>query len=365
MDDNGLSGLADPVHSSSRLQALQQVCHEPLQTLRLDCANPRQHRDTDLAQFSGVTRLSVSLPSDSSLHVLVQPGIAPLVTHIHINQASPGNKRQARNLAQLMLLPKLRSLSIPGDLPVIQHLPAGLDELILPTPIREDASLLTRLSGLTSLVLYGQARRADRSSLGILTALTGLRNLRSLRLCSFSPSLGVLSTFTMLTGLTWLADEWISPGSALSGVSQLTGLSTLELSNIWDLDLDSIAHIASLTGLTNLDLSLCMLADDVGASSALAPLTRLVCLGLFSGRSARSFLPSLNLEALHSLTVWDGEGDISVIQRASGLTHLDLEHGVKDLEHGLEAVLAKMSGLRSLDLTVGSPFRLHAGMCDP
>jgi hypothetical protein len=324
-------------------------------TLCLDCSNARQHRDTDLAQFSGVTRVSVSLISDSNLYVLAQPGIAPLVRHIHIQQPSPWSKRQAGNLAQLMLLPKLRSLSIPGDLRVIQHLPAGLDELILPTPIRENPLPLTRFSGLTSLAVYGETVSAAPPSLGALTALSCLGSLRSLQLCSFSPSSGVLSTFTMLTSLTWLVSGCTSPGSALSGLSHLTGLASLELSNIWDLDLEGVAHIASLTGLTSLDLSGCRLADDVGASSALAPLTHLVRLGLFRGRSAKSFLPSLNLEALHSLTVGHVERDVTVTQRARGLTHLKLFHTLPDLQHELDAVLARMTNLRSLHLCITGP----------
>ncbi len=321
-------------------------------TLQLDCGGLRQNPRTDFTHFSGVTHLSVCLESDSSLQLLTQPGIAPLVTHVRLTQTSPGHRQHAWRLARLALLPTLRSLSIPVDLnDVVYVLPAGLEELILPTPIRRDAdaSPLTRLSGLTSLVLHGEPHAAAPPSLG---GLTGLRHLRSLQLCTFPTPLAVLGTFTMLNSLTWLVSSCRVSGTRFPGLAQLTGLSRLKVSSPWELGPEFVAHIASLTGLTSLDLSGCRFAWDATEVSALAPLTRLVSLGLFSGPFARSYLPSLNVEALQSLTLSHCGQAAEGLDRATGLTHLELAHRLGDLPCGLDAVLASMSGLRSLDLCV-------------
>jgi hypothetical protein len=336
-------------------------------TLQLDCAGLRQNPKTDFTHFSGLTHLCVSLESDSSLPLLTQPGIAPLVTHVRLNQTSPGDQRHAGGLALLALLPKLRSLSIPGDFGhVIRFVPAGLEELILPTPIRRDAdaSALTRLSGLTSLVFHGNLHAAASPSLGLdkkppLQAASnvpsnhGQGNQRPHQLTTFPSPSDVLSTFTKLRSLIWFVSSSSGGGTGFHGLGQLTGLSQLKVSSPGEVGLEFMANIASLSGLTSLDLSGCTLAWEAGASSALAPLTRLVSLGLFTGPRAMSFLPSLNIEALHSLTL-SHSGIVCrstwVLHRATGLTHLALAHRLGQFPYWLDVALAKMSGLRSLDL---------------
>ncbi len=322
-------------------------------TLRLNCAALRQNLETNFTQFSGLTRLCVSLESETRLPLLTQPGVAPLVTHIRLDHTSPEDKHHAERLARLALLPKLRSVAIPGKMTdVIQFLPVGLEKLILLRPIRKGASVspLTRLSGLTSLALHGELHAAPPPS--SLRGLSTLHNLRSLSLRGFPSSLHVLSTLTMLSSLTWVGALCISRdlGSVFPGLAHLTGLSRLKVSRTWGLGLDCIAQIDFLTGLTSLDLSECGLARDVIDVPALAPLTRLVSVGLFSGFGARSYLPSLNIEALESLTLSNSGGDVRVLHRATGLTHFEPAHDLKHFPVRLGLVVAIMSRLRSLSL---------------
>jgi Leucine-rich repeat (LRR) protein len=250
-------------------------------TLQLDSATLHKHPGTDFTQFSGVTHASARV-RETHLRQLVQTSLAPVVTHVELLNVSPEGRHHADRLAQLALLPNLRSLTTRADMHIIPLLPTGLGELILRKPLWHKAlSRLSRLSGLTSLVLQGCTVYRDSPRLEGLTALS---SLRSLELHSFPP-LPVLSTFTTLTSLTWALDHQRIFGIALQSLAHLTGLSRLEVSTSCrgDLTPNDLACIARLTRLTSLDVSKCSLAHLGAASSALAPLTRLVCLGLFTG----------------------------------------------------------------------------------
>ncbi len=63
------------------------------------------------------------------------------------------------------------------------------------------------------------------------------------------------------------------------------------------------------------------------------PLTRPVSLGLPYSPIARSFLPSLDVEAFQSLDVSYGEGGVSVFDRETRLTHLKLFRHLTDCLH--------------------------------
>jgi hypothetical protein len=332
-------------------------------TLQLDCATLEEQSNPDFTQFPAVTRLSVRI-KEINLHLLLQPSLAPGVTHVDLFDVRPRGKRDAGNMAQLALLPNLCSVSLSNCNPrMFQLLPAGLKELILLEPVGQNASHLTKLSALTSLVLHGDEAGAATPP---LTGLAGLTNLRSLQLSKFPSPLAVLSTFTMLSSLTWDASHHEGPEPAFLELVHLTGLSTLKVSTReWKMvGREELACIACLTNLTSLDMCGYALAPGGAPASALEPLTRLVSLGLFRGQfrnllplagagyqATTSFLPSLNLEGLHSLTVPGEPMPVALLQRATALTHLVcLCPGDNKRKHGLGAALAGMPGLRSLSL---------------
>jgi hypothetical protein len=197
-----------------------------------------------------------------------------------------------------------------------------------------------------------------RSAPGLksLSALGALRSLR-LRWHDREPAVShreLLSTFTMLTSLVLVLDGRASGGTTLfPGLARLTGLSHLEVTvQGWDMTRGDLARVSSLTKLTSLCLLGSHLAGIVGGSSALLPLTGLVSMGL-NYCSHMSRLPSLNVEALQSLTLHDVRHDVSVLRRASGLTQLDLRcffNSLGEYPDELGHALAGMPRLCSLSL---------------
>jgi hypothetical protein len=126
--------------------------------------------------------------------------------------------------------------------------------------------------------------------------------------------------------------------------------------------LEELECIGQLTKLTRLGISTCWLCVSVLGSSVLAPLTRLVSLELYGAPHVMSLLASLNVEALRNLTIWEVQGDISILERATGLTQLDLSCSVPRLRNretdaalDVTAMLTGMSRLRSLYLHVSGP----------
>ncbi len=322
-----------------------------LKALQIDSKDLEQAPPSGLTQLSGLTHLAVSVSGKRRLRVLTHPRIAPLVTHVELHRACFEDMQGGiGGLSHLVSLPNLSSLvmALPVGSCEIVSLPVRLKELHIKHFVQKDASSLTRFSGLTKLrvdLLPG----AEQS----LETLTSLHSLRSLELSCGASALRTLSTFTMLTSLTWNVGFDSFAGNVLHGLSHLIGLSRLDV-----IDHHGIVtheHLACLSGLTRLTcfgLAGSRLADNVAGSSALMPLTRLASLRLLGLPNGLLLLPTLNVGALHSLELSWVEGDISALQRATGLTHLDFHFIHVDSFLGLEAILVRMSKLHSLSLNV-------------
>jgi hypothetical protein len=124
------------------------------------CSTLELNPGTDFMQFSGATHFAVDVGTDSHLRLLAHPRFARVVTHIRLRSISLRDLPYGHNLAQLTLLPKLRTVSVPAGLPAVQLLPVGLEELVLRDSMKENPSPLTRFSALTSLDLQVSSRAA-------------------------------------------------------------------------------------------------------------------------------------------------------------------------------------------------------------
>jgi hypothetical protein len=341
--------VSKPFHQSAS-------CH--LKALRVNCRSLQQPPTTRFTQLSGLTRVKVSVEDAAQLHLLAHPGIAPVITHVHLKRvmnrvaplslASSGVESASNDLAHLKLLPKLRSLSLEGDMSESELVPLGLEELDLRGRISGSVSPLTRLLGLTHLTIdIGGAV----SSLLSLTVLIKLRSLRIL--CASGPP-GMLSTLTRLTKLSLvIAGSRTAEGSVFSELVRLTGLSELRVpySSV-DLRLEDLACLAHLTKLTQLRLDGSKLAECVAGSSILVPLTKLVSLAICGGPVGISLLSKVNVKAFSWLILGGTCGDISVLQRATGLSWLEVDWSREGAEYlpELGPTLARMSRLCILTL---------------
>jgi hypothetical protein len=232
-----------------------------LKSLQLDCITLEQHIATDYTQFSGVTRLDVCVSSTCRLRLLTHPKVAPVITHVQLQQFSCNSRDMAEELAILGLLPKLLSLSVhsgDGDVCNLGLLPLGLEELTINKPSMclrfpgvEDASPLSRLSKLASLKV-NMALDAG-GSVGFLSSLRDLHTLH-VECC---PSVFVpLSALPMLTSLTWEADDrQTRRGHLFKKLTLLTGLRRLKVSyDGYDISHEDLSCMASLSKLSCLDL---------------------------------------------------------------------------------------------------------------
>jgi hypothetical protein len=239
-----------------------------LKALHLDSTALDEHPTPNLTQFAGLTHLAVTVVRDKQLHLLTHPGIAPLVTHVQMQKFHLYRTRQhVEGIAQLTLLPSLRSLSLYAEVrSELEMLPANLEDLWLMGGFIGDLSLLTRFSGLTSL------RIAGAGASGSLRGWTSLSNLQSLDVCGNMPILPMLSTFTSLTSLTWTREfRNFGPGDLFPCLAGLTGLSELKLSeSLGYVRRDDLACLPVLTRLTCLDMGRCSFAQVSG---------RVVCSG--------------------------------------------------------------------------------------
>jgi hypothetical protein len=349
-----------------------QLAVSHFKALHVDCTALQQDPTVDFTRFAEVPNFAVSCGNETLLHLLVHPRVAPIITHIHVKAFASPEAQIVESLAHLMLLPKLRSLSLPaieGDLCNMLLLPVGLEELKMqcdcgwgpPRGCRgiRDASPLTRYTKLSSLAIDMAVKGG--SSVGSLTRLSCLR---SLELRGYGSASGVMSTLTMLTSLTWVVGPvYANQGAVFHVLAHLSNLVQLRVGRtvkpIEDEDLASLAH---LTGLTCLQIGGCMLPESLADSTVLAPLTRLVSLTLCCGPVGMSILSTLNVEALQCLRVFRVEGNISVLQRATRLTLLEFKssisyHGEFGVLHGrtenpdiFVPTLARMTGLCSLGL---------------
>ncbi len=145
-----------------------------------------------------------------------------------------------------------------------------------------------------------------------IKSLVGAQNLTGLTSLTLSDhSISDLSVLSGLTGLTHL-DLWVNSISDISALSTLTGLTYLDLTG------NSITDIGALSGLTNLkELVLGSNSiNDIGALSGLASLT---VLRLFNN----SISDISGLSGLTRLTTLDLRfNSISDISALSGLTSL-------------------------------------------
>jgi hypothetical protein len=324
-----------------------------LKALRIDCTSLQQPPTTRFTQLSGLTRVNVSIEDDAQLHLLAHPNIAPVITHVTVERvmslhrlaplslATSGIELAPNDLAHLKLLPKLRSLSLEGDIRNIDLVPLGLEGLVLWGGISGSVSPLTRLLWLTRLTIHVQG---TVSSVGSLTALLNLRFLRIL--CESGPP-SMLSSLTTLRELILIIFGTGRPvGSIFSDLVHLTGLSDLMVphSDV-DLRLEDLACLAHLTKLTGLRLDGSTLAECVAGSSVLVSLTGLVSLGICGGPIGMSLLSQVNVKAYKWLGLTGSCGDISVLQRAMGMTWLKLEWGREGADRlpELGLTLARMS----------------------
>jgi Leucine-rich repeat (LRR) protein len=331
-----------------------------LKALHLDSKDLEQSPSSSLTRLSGLRHLGVSINGSSQLPSFARLRIAPHISHVTVQWACFQDMQGGTDsLAPLALLPNLRSLvmGLPVGVCEIESLPVRLKALHFAEPIRKDASCLTRFSGLRKLRVELAAGAGQ--SLG---SLTSLRSLRALELTCGVSALRALSTFTMLTSVTWdVGFDDASPGDMFREMGQLTGLSRLEVRDILGkVARDHLACLLPLTKLTCLGLDECELADDVAASTALVPLTRLVSLRLLCQAYGMSLVRTLNLEAFQSLELSLVKGDTSVLHRATGLTHLDLDCWGSESLQGLGSTLRRMPELCSLSIDTGSKLQAQS-----
>jgi hypothetical protein len=198
------------------------------------------------------------------------------------------------------------------------------------------------------------------SAAASLVSLTVLRNLRSLELlCKFEPS-GVLGKFTSLSSLSLRLYRNMRPGTVFPDLACLTGLGHLAVSDMFNNEAGAyvtgkdLAFLTPLSKLTSLRLDGCTLADCLRGSSALVPLKGIVSLAFCYGPFGVSLLPMVDVAALQSLSVSCVRGDISILHRATALTHLEFSSHNRQIgfPESLGPAIAKMSGLRALTLSL-------------
>jgi hypothetical protein len=344
-----------------------------LKALWIPCATIQQPPSNTFPQLSVLTRVKVSVEDIAQLHLLAHPRIAPYITHVKMERdivnslaplslASPNDELAPNDLAHLNLLPKLRSLSLRADISNINLFPLTLENLLLWKTIPGSVSPLTRLSGLRKLTFIAMGGAV--SSLGSLTALM---NLRVLTIACESGPPGMLSILTRLTELcVIILGTRAAVGSDFSVLVHLTGLFELTVPHSKvDLRLEDLAWLTYLTKLTGLSFRLSPLAECVAGSSVLVSLTNLVYLTIPGGPLGISLLSNVNVGAFKWLTLYGSCGDISVLQRAMGLSWLELEWSREGAEYlpELGPTLARMSGLVRLvlhvDNEVDSPEVFH------
>jgi hypothetical protein len=245
-----------------------------IKALHPDCTALEQPVTSNFSQLSVLTHLMVSLRGKARLHLLGHSKVASLVTHVHLPRHGP-DTQGTEGLSQLMLLPKLRSLTLQAELHEVDLVPLSLEELYLMAPIQQNVASLARFTCLTTLGI--KLRAGAGQSLGSLACLD---NLRSLLLSCGVSALRALREFTMLTRLLWNVQyDSHNQGNIFNVVGGLTGLSELKLLNLGrGVTRDHLARLSVLTGLTHLEFNN-PVAAHVAGSSVLVPLTRLVSLG--------------------------------------------------------------------------------------
>ena len=174
-------------------------------------------------------------------------------------------------------------------------------------------------------------------------SLVGVQNLTGLTSLTLSDhSISDLSALSGLTSLTHL-DLWVNSISDISALSGLTGLTYLDLAG------NSITDISALSGLTNLK-ELVLGSNSITDIGALSGLTSLTVLRLFNN----SISDISALSGLTGLTNLDLRlNSISDISGLSGLTSLT----VLTLHNNSLSDISALSGLAGLGDHEGAFFR--------
>ncbi len=193
-----------------------------VKALQLDCTALEQPPTSSLTRLSGLTRVEVSVQRRNRISLITHGTVATVITHVDLQQAGPDDGPEG--LHNLRLLPNLRSLSLHVEPSKINLLPTGLEELHIKNYLQKDVSSLTQISALTSLEVALTGR--GELSFGRLTSLLNLHSLNML--CGLS-ALRVITTFSMLTSLTWRVHPGGSPNSTFPGLGHLTRLSYLKV----------------------------------------------------------------------------------------------------------------------------------------
>lgn len=188
----------------------------------------------------------------------------------------------------------------------------------------EDATLAAMIMGALGVVAK------EDLTCGLVSRLAMLDPPNRLFMDREVESLVGLQNLTGLTSLT-LSDQSISDLSALSGLTSLTHL------DLWVNSISDISALSGLTGLTYLDLT----GNSITDISALRGLTKLTELVLGSNSitdiRALSELTSLTVLRLFNNSI----SDISALSGLTGLTDLDLRlNSISDI--------SGLSGLTSL-----------------
>ena len=176
-----------------------------------------------------------------------------------------------------------------------------------------------------------------------IESLAGVQNLTGLTSLTLSDhSISDLSALSGLTSLTHL-DLWVNSISDIRALSGLTGLTYLDLTG------NSITDISALSGLTNLK-ELVLGSNSIADIGALSGLTSLTALRLFNN----SISDISALSRLTGLTTLDLRlNSISDISGLSGLTSLR----VLTLYNNSIADIGALSGLTNLGDIEGAFFR--------
>ena len=274
------------------------------------------------------------------------------------------NDNQLSDLSFLENMNALATLNLDhnsvSDLKPLAQLTA-LSVLRLQRNTVEDISSLTEIPALQSLYL-GENTLAP-GSLSTIAGMTGLSVL-DLSFCGLqgvSPLSGMaeqadltelylagnnisdilpLKEFDSLTTLDLQNNPLGEDPSALSCLSGLTELTSLDLMNT---GISDLAPLAGLTKLTTIDLG----KNKITELSALHELTALQYLDVSSNQIA-SLEPLASLTDLGYLSAADNNlsGDISALEQLTSLTYLDLrKNKIRDI-----SALANMTGLRELHL---------------
>ena len=193
------------------------------------------------------------------------------------------------------------------------------------------SALLPQLADLPSLKYLNLSNNYTLTDLRGLSDLTGLRtlNLRNCDITDLSP----------LSGLTGLRHLVLKENNSLLDLSPLSGLTGLTALNLRHNDISDLSPLSGLSSLTFLDLR----RNDIADLSPLSGLVGLTTLRL-SYNNISDVSPLSGLMGLTSLDLYDNE--IKNLTGLTGLTTLDLAgNDISDV-----SPLSGLTGLTTLDL---------------